>query len=72
MIFVFPFNISDDTFHGASSELRELPLVELSTLPLVLKVLMGDLLCTNIILKLVTSAFPPPPLLLLLLFLCFQ
>ena len=30
----------DETFHGANSELRELPAVELSTLPLILKVLM--------------------------------
>ncbi|KAJ8444934.1 hypothetical protein Cgig2_029128 [Carnegiea gigantea] len=30
---------SDDTFHGVSSELRELPTVALSTLPLILKVI---------------------------------
>lgn len=29
----------DETFHSASSDLRELPPVELSTLPLILKVL---------------------------------
>eukprot|EP01018_Ginkgo_biloba_P008670 Gb_07616 [translate_table: standard] len=31
---------NDDSFHGASSELRELPPVELSTLPLILKTVM--------------------------------
>ncbi|XP_043720303.1 serine/threonine-protein phosphatase 4 regulatory subunit 3-like isoform X2 [Telopea speciosissima] len=31
---------NDETFHGAHSELRELPVVELSTLPLILKTVM--------------------------------
>lgn len=29
---------ADETFHSMNSELRELPVVELSTLPLILKV----------------------------------
>lgn len=33
----------DETFHSANSELRELPVVELSTLPLILKV--GQFFC---------------------------
>lgn len=32
----------DETFHNANSELRELPAVELSTLPLILKVLFSS------------------------------
>ena len=33
---------ADETFHTMNSELRELPAVELSTLPIILKVLMSD------------------------------
>ena len=32
---------ADDTFHSVNSELRELPAVDLSTLPLILKVSKG-------------------------------
>jgi len=36
---MFSFVIyADETFHSVNSELRELPAVELSTLPLILKV----------------------------------
>lgn len=42
---LFSFIWPDDTFHSMNSELRELPAIELSTLPLILKV------SVNVILK---------------------
>ena len=40
--------VIDETYHGANSELRELPAVELSTLPLILKVRVFDFSFINL------------------------
>lgn len=42
LIFFFFLIPVDETFHSDNSELRELPAIELSTLPLILKVLKDD------------------------------